>query len=164
MLATSKGQGLIIDFSLGFFVFIIIFITITNAFNSKIEDINKKNDLEAMRIKAGNSMNLLIRSPGEPSNWENLPISSVKYIGLASNDRNILETKLSAFSNLGENYFEGKRKIGLAEYDFFFEFQGVDDVNAGLEPFGDIDKVVETRVVSYKGESAIARLVVYKSG
>lgn len=162
MSAISRGQGIVIDFSLGFFVFVLIFIAVTAAFDSKLQEIPKKNDFEAMRIKSAASMDLLVRTPGNPENWEVIPLSSAISLGLASSDRNISSAKLSAFSNLGANYFEGKRKIGLAEYDFFFEFDGIDDANAGLQPFGDADKVVETRIVSYKGGSAVARLTVYK--
>jgi len=119
-LKTSKGQAIIVDFTLAFFLFIIAWGFLTTQFDNKYDETLTNNDLKIMRLKADTALEYLVKNPGLPSNWENLTISDLNRPGLAITDRKLSEAKLSAFSNLSSNYEQMKTKLSLEEFDFFF--------------------------------------------
>lgn len=159
---TSRGQAVIIDFTLAFFLFIIAWVFLTIQFDDKYDETLTNNDLKIMRLKADTALEYLVKNPGNPSNWEKLTINDLNKPGLAITDRKLSEAKLASFSNLSINYEEMKSKLGLEEFDFYFSFAGVDNVNAGLDAGSNANEVVLERVVQYKGGLGVATLKVYK--
>jgi len=161
-LKTSRGQAVIIDFTIAFFLFILAWVFLTTQFDNKYDETLTNNDLKIMRLKADTALEYLVKNPGSPTNWENLTINDLNRPGLAITDRKLSEIKLSSFSNLSSNYEEMKHKLGLEEFDFYFSFVGVDNVTAGLDAGSNANIVVLERVVQYKGGIGVATLKVYK--
>jgi len=158
----SRGQAVIIDFSVALMLFILMWFFITSQFNAQFADAIHSQSVDSMRLKADYTLETLVKSPGTPSNWENHSPADVNSIGLAVRDREISEEKLTAFSNFSGSYDELRQKMGIGDVDFFFTFDGVDDATAGLPPGGDADKVTAQRIVMYKGGSAIVTLMLYR--
>ena len=159
---TSRGQAVIIDFTMAFFLFIIAWVFLTTQFDNKYDETLTNNDLKIMRLKADTALEYLVKNPGKPSNWENLTINDLERPGLAVTDRALSEAKLSSFSNLSSDYEEMKSKLGLEEFEFYFSFAGVDNINAGLDAGSNANEVVLERIVQYKGGLGVAKLKVYK--
>ena len=63
---------------------------------------------------------------------------------------------------MASDYSEMKVRLGLEKYDFFFEFNGVDDINAGLLPGSNANEINLERIVIYKGEIGVAKLKLYR--
>jgi len=161
-LKTSRGQAVIMDFALAFFVFILAWVFLSTQFDNTYDETLTNNDLKIMKVKTDTALEYLVKSPGIPFNWENLTINDLNKPGLATSDRKISEAKLSAFSNLSTNYEEMKAKLELEEFDFYFSFIGEDNVNAGLDAGSNANEVILERVVEYKGGLGVAKLKVYK--
>ena len=157
----NKGQAVLIDFAVGFLLFILALGFINAQFDLKIDSANEKANLKEMRLKADFALDFLVKSQGEPNNWESLTIDELEKPGLATKDRLLSEAKLSSFSNFSSDYESMKSKLELEAYDFFFEFSGVDDVTAGLQAQSNANQIVVERIVRYKNEIGTARLVVY---
>lgn len=152
-----------IDFMFGLFIFIIILGYLTAVWTLNLSTIENNYVFDDMQRLAFQTTDLLIKSEGAPGNWEEIAdINDVNVIGLAESDRVINEQKLNRFKNLGAEYEKVKEILQIANYDFYFELQGIDDVNAGLAPMAEAQKVVVRRVVNYKGSDAIVIFTLYK--
>ena len=162
LLKTCKGQAVLLDFILAFFVFILVWVFLMSQFDSKITETEKINDLQIMKLKSTQVLENLVKSKGYPNNWETLTISDLNSVGLAITDRSLSEEKLSAFSNFSIDYYELKAKMSLEEYDFYFVFTGVDSVTAGIDSVDNANEIILHRIVNYKGEVGDVMLKVYK--
>ncbi|HLC92760.1 MAG TPA: hypothetical protein VJH23_03560 [archaeon] len=158
----SKGQALIVDFSIALMLFIIMWIFISTEFNSQFSDSLKASEIDSMHLKADYALETLVKTQGSPSNWEALGAADVNSIGLAYADRDISEQKLTSFVNFSGSYDELKEKIGVGETDFYFTFEGNVNASAGLPPGGDADRVIAQRIVTYNGGIAIVTLMLYR--
>ncbi len=156
-----KGQGIMADFFLGATIFFIVWGIAVSNFWGFFDNENSNNKVIEMESIARITLGQLISSKGEPADWENYGLEQVRKIGLSNGSGFIEESKLVAFSNASVDYQELKQKFELGAFDFFFEFYGEDDINAGLEPVGDLIRVTEIRQVPYKGGVGVAKLTVY---
>ncbi len=158
---SCKGQSFSLDVltALIIFALTISFITFlySNLLNSSNSLVGEKISLER---KAFVAMNFLTNSKGNPINWVDLNSIDVNTIGLLNNELSVSEEKLSKFINF--DYNESKEKLGLNGLEYFFSFSGADSVESGLPLSVDLDSIVLTRVVSYKGGEAVVKLTVYK--
>ena len=159
---SEKGQATMIDFMMALFIFIIVIGYLTTVWLINLSTIENNYVLDDMQRLAFQATDLLIRSEGLPSNWEVMDIDDVNRIGLAERDRVIDEQKLNSFKNLGAEYERVKQLLQIANYDFHFELQGADDVNAGLPCMAAAQKAVVKRAVNYKGSEAIVTFTLYK--
>jgi hypothetical protein len=157
-----KGQTVLADLLVAVMLFLLLLALFNNfwVFNSQ----NYWNQIffDDMQEKAIILINELITSKGIPENWEDLPISDVNAIGLAEKDRVISEEKITAFNNFNSYYTQLKEILKTNPYDFFFEFDGSDDFNVGLQPMTQAMQVRVKRIVQYKGGEAIVKLTLYK--
>ena len=151
-----------IDFMMALFIFIIVLGYLTTVWTMNLSTIENNYVLDDMQRLAFQATDLLIRTAGTPNNWEVMDIDDVNAIGLVERDRVIDEQKLNKFKNLGVEYGRVKELLQIANYDFYFELQGVDDVNAGLPCMTEAQKVVVRRAVNYKGDEAIVIFTLYK--
>ena len=74
----------------------------------------KKNRMEFAAISA---TDLMLKSPGSPSNWEQNP-SGVQMIGLASTPYTLSAAKLGNFTAM--NYSQQKDLLGMQEQFYFY--------------------------------------------
>lgn len=157
-----KGQAMLMDFAIAFMLFVLAWALVSGEFDETAREARSENSFETMRLMADYALEGLVKGGGLPDDWENRPISDLNFTGLASRDREISPQKLTAFSNLSGAYEQLRQKTGLSEFDFFFQFDGIDDANAGLPPQGSATKVVARRIVNYKGGAAVATLTLYR--
>ncbi len=156
----EKGQGIIIDFTFAVFIFMIAFGALAANWAGAMQQKQQQEKIYEMWQKANLASDMLVNSPGFPSNWEELSNSDTNTIGLAIKSHSIDEQKLNAFKNM--DYDTARRLLNLSEFDFYFDFNGTDTATAGLPTAADIDNVAATRIVEYKGGEAIATLLVYR--
>jgi len=155
----KKGQAVMLDLLMGAVLFLLVLMALNTLWVEELDSIILEKESNEMKLLAFNAIEVLVSSKGIPQNWEILPEASVDEIGLVSNDRAVEEDKLVAFQNIG--YSAAKEKLNIKQYDFFFEFDGVDDVNAGIPPVGNAEKIVIYRKASYKGGSADVKFTLY---
>lgn len=121
-------------------------------FNQNIED-------EEMFSLGIQITDLMVKSPGIPSNWN---ISNAQTIGLATNDHNLSIAKVSNFTQM--NYTASKRLLKLTLYDYVFRISTLNGtilVNYG-NMYSNANKVVNIRrLVLYQNES-ILELIIWK--
>ncbi|MFH1391221.1 MAG: hypothetical protein ABIH20_02825 [Candidatus Diapherotrites archaeon] len=161
MFRTCKGQAVLMDFAMGFLLFVFAWLFLTTQFDIRLAEELNESDVRVMAVKADSAIDYLVKSPGIPSAWESLSITSLKKTGLAVTDRDLSQQKLTAFQDFSSNYNELRRSLGFEEYDFYFEFQGIDDFNSGIQPDANVNQVAVKRIVSYKGGVATATLKIY---
>ncbi|MEM4261859.1 MAG: hypothetical protein QXI10_02760 [Candidatus Diapherotrites archaeon] len=157
----NKGQGIFVDFFLGAMIFFVVWSLVSVNFWNSLENIKTTSKMQEMEAIAKITLEQLLSSKGSPANWEDKNFNETQKIGLINNSGYVEEKKLVAFSNASINYEELKKKLEINGFDFFFEFYGEDDINAGLEPIGESIKVTEKKQVPYKGGEGIAKLTIY---
>jgi len=149
------------DMMFAIFILFLVLAGLLIAWNNNLQALNDEQLTRSLERKAGQTMDVLIRTEGIPSNWETLSISQVRSIGLADSDRVMNETKLNAFKNFTGNYDEVREVLKLGTFHYFFSLDGIDDFNAGLITTADVFQVSTSRIVNYKGEEADATLIIY---
>lgn len=127
-----KAQIAITDLFIALFIatlLIISIISVWNRYTVLAEDNVNYNDLQ---ISAFQTANILVKSKGKPSNWEEDP-DNVEMIGLASSDRNLSRDKTNAFINLP--YSTLSKLLGLELYDFYFAIMSLDMIPQDIGEF-----------------------------
>jgi hypothetical protein len=149
------------DLVIGFFIFSIVFFSVSSAINKNYEDIQRNSEIEEIRHASFFAVKELTETKGFPLNWETLDENSIQRIGLIERNNKISEDKLVAFSNM--SYAKSKEILKLEGYDYYFELNGVDNVTAGLPPISQTKYAITTkRIVEYKGSEAEIEFKVYK--
>ncbi|MBI2597936.1 MAG: hypothetical protein HYW50_01940 [Candidatus Diapherotrites archaeon] len=161
MKISETGQTVLLDFMLAFFIFAIAFAFLAVFWSNGLEEKIQESRQNEMNLKASIAAEILVKSNGNPQNWEEIDISEAQFIGIASRENSVEEEKLNEFTNL--DYGTAKTLLNIQEYDFFFELEGDGSASAGLAPTADIDTVTITRIVEYKGSEAVATLTVYQT-
>ncbi|MFH1587214.1 MAG: hypothetical protein ABID38_05120 [Candidatus Diapherotrites archaeon] len=156
---SDRGQGIMLDLLIGAIIFMLVLMSINGFWVGELNSIDDNIESNEMNLIAFNAIEGLVTGQGSPNGWETLPEASVNEIGLIEGNRVIEENKLVAFQNMSYNL--AREKLKIRHYDFFFEFEGIDDVNAGLPPMGNADKVVIYRKASYKGVGADVKFTLY---
>jgi len=159
-LKTVKGQASLIDLVIGFSVFMLIFVLVIGAINSNYKDITKNREIDEIEHSANFVLKELTETKGFPENWETLGTGEIQRIGLTEKNNQISEEKLVAFSNL--DYDESKVLMKLEGYDYYFDFDGIDNITAGLNPIGQTKyEITMKKIVEYKGSEAEIEFKVY---
>ncbi|MCX6777929.1 MAG: hypothetical protein NT157_03510 [Candidatus Micrarchaeota archaeon] len=124
--ANRKGQLLTTDFMLSLAVFVALLLTIITIWtniDSQVQDVERRRDMQSISMSVSDA---LIRSAGNPDNWENLSdlndIGSVGAIGLAKDEHVLDLKKVSVFIDLDNDvprYIETKSKMRLANYEVY---------------------------------------------
>jgi len=112
---SRKGQTSMIDFLLGFLIFIVVAVLVSRiAFNNFQEDKFEQKKDSAMRVSEA------LISQGNPTNWTN---QTVIKIGLTTNNRLDIN-KLVEYTKI--NYSETLSYLGVRDnYIFYFKKNGV---------------------------------------
>lgn len=145
-----KGQLFYLDLIASALVFIVLIALIlaanSYAFRSHSADLERKN-FEIDSIKA---IQNLLRTPGQPENWEAGNLSSIKVLGLSSGNNNILDSgKVDAFLSL--DYITTKNLLGLGA-DFEIKFVGSMKSKGSAPPPG-IENIIFFRRFAYYNNS-----------
>ena len=163
MFKSKRAQIAIADLFIALFVATILIIVIISTWNAYVKVLEDDVGYKEMQIIAFQAADLLVKSGGEPADWENDP-DNVYTMGLASSDRELSPEKVSAFVNditLGN----ASLALGVGFYDFYFRLRHIN--GTVLEEFGPSSipnrSIINVpRVVSYKNEKAIMEFALWK--
>lgn len=150
------------DLFIALFIATILIIVIIFVWNRYALILDENADYEGMQIIAFQTADLLVKSGGEPGDWE-LDPDSVDTIGLASSDRSLSEEKVDAFVNLLLNV--SSKSLGVELYDFYFQLKHINGTR--LKEYGESStpnrSVINVqRLVLYKDEKAVVEFALWK--
>ena len=166
---SKKAQIISTDLMISVVIFILlssfVFLTIFR-YQAKINENIASQDIN---VKALQISDLLVKSSGEPSNWED-DTSKLNTPGLASRDRSLHISKITEFLDLDYNLT--KEKFNVENLDFYFALRELngnlveineEDVKKGLNPGLNATNVVTIkRIVLYGGEEKHAEFTLWK--
>lgn len=120
----ASGQGLAIDFLFA----VMLFLLLLNASLVLIEGGSKnaadKGLLNELNAKAVLAADRLVRSEGEPSDWQDNGIEGATAIGLAKRDRVLDQAKVERLAEWAQSYssadYNRVKQLLLVGYDYYF--------------------------------------------
>ena len=162
----EKGQAVLLDVFFAVLIFMIVFFSLNQSWDRELQKTNDYFETQELQLKANNILDSLLKGEGSPSNWNELDFNSdVSKIGLAKKSLSLSPQKVNAFKNLDSNYSQVKLLFGVPEYDYFFQLDAENDVNAGIDPGNSFEKkILLRRVVEFDGSEAIVNFALYKIG
>lgn len=147
----KKGQVVITDLMVSIFIFIFIVLLIFSLWTFHNVRLQDNLNFEDMQTKAFQISNVLVKSQGDPSNWENNH-STVSVIGLAQDDRILSEAKMNNLTDM--SYGNVSRLLKLGKYNMSLN---ISDLSGNtLASFGEYkegETVVEIRRYVLYGET-----------
>ncbi len=159
MSRNKKSQMAVTDLFIALFVAMILIVIILFVWNRYTVILQENKYYDGLQVVGFQTTDLLVKSRGEPENWEETP-DNVDTIGLAYSDRNISTEKLNAFLSL--SYANASQALGLRGYNFRFRLKNINGTI--LEEYGKNpgDFVVDVqRVVIYQNEKSIVELAIW---
>ena len=160
MFRNKKTQMVVTDLFIALFVAGILIAIIIFSWNRYSLMLSEEADYRFMQITAFQTADLLVKSSGEPLDWEDDP-RNVDVIGLADKDRELAIDKVDAFVNL--SYNRTSKVLGLEIYDFYFQLKylnGTKLVGYGRTPSNTVVNI--QRLVFYKDEKTIFEFALWK--
>lgn len=163
MFKSKKSEIAVTDLFIALFMATILIIFIVYSWNKYVMVLSDNIDYNEMQIIAFQITDLLVKSKGEPENWEEDP-ENVYVIGLAGSDRNLSTEKVDAFIN-NITYDNASLILGMGFYDFYFQLKHINGTR--LKEFGqgsipNRSVVNVPRLVYYKNEKAILEFALWK--
>lgn len=101
-LKSRKSQSSIIDFTIAFIIFLIVFIINYYSWTSIQNKIQNDEDYHYFQTSIHQAINSLIKNPGYPINWESNS-STAKSIGLALKPNVLSNEKLNALNQYAQH-------------------------------------------------------------
>jgi hypothetical protein len=162
MFKLKRAQMAITDLFIALFAFTILIVVIVFAWNRYALILGENSDYEEMKIIAFQTADLLVKSGGEPEDWEEYP-DNVDIIGLASSDRNLSTDKVYALIN-NISYSNASRSLGVAYYNFSLQINHINGTR--LEEYRQIPanrSVINVqRLVHYGNEKAVLQFALWR--
>lgn len=164
MFKLKKSQVVVTDLFIALFIATILIVVIVFAWNRYTRILEEDTGYKEMQIIAFQTADLLVKSKGEPEDWEEDP-DNVGVIGLASSDRYLSTEKVDAFIN-NISYRNSSKSLGISYYDFYFQINHINGtglVQHGIN-YSTINKSIVNvqRLVNYKNEKAVMELALWK--
>jgi len=155
-----RGQTSSIDLVLAVLVFMFILVFVFSFFADQLAgaaNMERKNRMEYAALSA---TDLLINSPGVPSNWEQ-NLSPLQTIGLARYPYELSASKLANFTSM--NYTTTQGLLGL---DADYSFSVLSSSSATLYSIGSLpsttnNSILITRHATLDGQPVQIRLIAY---
>jgi len=162
-LKKNKGQISSIDLLVSILFFVILFIALRNIWQENIVTVALESEQFQMQMYSNQALNVLLKTQGDPTNWNELSPNSINLIGISDSKDVINSTKLRAFTSLP--YLTSSEKLGLNKYDFNFELYSTDNkvISYGANPDNNSITVSIKRFVMYNGGEALVIFKVFKS-
>jgi len=159
---TARGQASLFDLLMGFFIFVVVFASVTGALNKNYKEVERNFEIDELKHSSFFALKELTETKGFPEKWETLNENDVLKLGLIERRNKISEDKLVAFSNM--SYDRTKELLGLKGFDYYFTLdQGAIHIEAGLEPISQTKYLFKTtRIVEYKGSEAEIEFQLYE--
>lgn len=167
----KRGQAAAIDFMFGLFIFLLIVAWLLGVWSNNLDVALEEHSFGDLREKGYQIMEVLVRTPGTPGNWENTAVAGdaniydANAIGLASKDRVIDEGKLQEFiyvADVAHDYNRTKQIFGIVPYDYYFELRGDANYDTGRPISGAPTAVSTERSVMYRGGDATVKITIYR--
>ncbi len=159
MLPHHKGQIAALDFFIALLIFSVLLTITMLSWSSYHSKISERAEYHDMMTKAFQISDVLVKSPGFPSNWDE---GNVGVVGLAIEDRILSIDKVNAFANLSLN--KTKSIFQIYGYKFYFNLtktngEGIKEY--GEEPNGEKSISIK-RYVLYNDEKATMEFKIWK--
>lgn len=155
MKQNKKSQIFTIDLIAAMFIFIVLLTAIMLMWNRYIVIADDHIEYDEAQIIGYQISDVMIKSQGKPSNWEENS-SKALIIGLANSDRRLSSSKVNAFLNM--SYNDSKKALNIPYYDFSFQIKDLLGNNLtsfyGNNEEGDFT-INLRRYVFYENEKAI---------
>lgn len=156
-----KAQLASVDLFIAIVVFLILVTATIYTWNLYNIRFNENLEYEKMELAAFQITDLLVKSPGHPTGWEENPLN-VGVIGLAQDDRVLSQDKITAFVNL--DYNTTRERLKIKNYDYKFRVKDLSDnilQESGLDFTGDTSIVLE-RYVLLNNEKTIMEFTLWE--
>ena len=150
----SRGQIVSYDILMAFSAFVLLFAFLSFVWNQNFITGFEQQEIIQQQILANQAAEVLIKSKGTPTDWEDDPIK-MEVIGLATKQNVLSQQKLDAFEAL--DYETAQEALKIKQYDFLFELKTgslVNDKTIGADISTAKDIFVLRRNVIYLGEDA----------
>ncbi len=158
----KKSQIFTIDLMAAMFIFIVLLTAVMLMWNRYVAIADNQVEYDEAQIMAYQISDILIKSQGRPSNWEENS-SKALIIGLASSDRTLSSAKINAFLNM--SYNDSKKILGIPYYDFSFQVKNLlgDNLTSFYGETIEEDFTISLkRYIFYENEKAIMELKIKK--
>lgn len=120
---SGGGQGIALDFLFAILVFLLVLNTSIILIESSGRVASEESVLNEINSSVSQTADMLVRTKGQPDDWEELGIESVTRVGLARRDRVLDNAKLSRFLELGQFYgssdYNKVKGLLLIGYDYY---------------------------------------------
>jgi len=156
-----KAQVASIDLFIAITAFIFLIAATAYTWNIYNTRLAENIEYEKMELAAFQITDLMVKSQGYPSAWEEIP-AEVQVIGLAQDDRLLSQDKVDAFMNL--DYGLAKERFNIELYDYKFRLKDLANnmlQESGLDFTGDTSIVIE-RYIIFGDEKAILEFTLWK--
>jgi len=123
----KKGQIFSADFILSLFLFLIVIsisVLVWQSSRLQIERYERNNEMESIVLSVSN---LLVKTPGNPENWEELGFDEINSIGFAESDHILNNEKISKFYNMNSTYENTTGLLGASRYGFYLTITNMTD-------------------------------------
>lgn len=171
MIVGKKGQGIAIDFLFAVLVFLLVLnasMTLIDNNNLSVFDKNILNDLHS---QANQTVNMLVRTPGQPEDWHKKNIDDANVLGLAKRDLVLEFDKVEKFSEWAQDYgsadYNKCKSLLLIGYDYSLKINDSSGATLYQTPStypGSWDGMValnSKRIVNLDGDEAIVEFTIY---
>lgn len=157
-----KSQIAVTDLIIALSIYVILILFVVFTWNRYTMILQDDFNYNVMEITAFQVTDLLVKSGGEPEDWEKDP-GSVEVIGLASFDRNISAEKVDAFLN-NISYRNASKLLGTAYYNFYFQIKHINGTRLREYGISSTNRSVVNvqRLVSYKNEKAMVEFALWR--
>lgn len=167
---SGKGQLFSGDIAIATLIFLAALSATFYLWNSVGSDIERSEDLSDMERMATESAEQLIRTPGDPGDWNR---HNVKSIGLATYDRVINESKAIEFLEMmnQSNYEDNMHKLQTGRYGFYMNLSYLNGsmvsiagtgFSAGMRPVETTESLAIRRTVIYNDSIARLNLILWR--
>ena len=163
----KQGQGIAIDFLFAVLVFLVLLNASLALIDSSSRSSAEKNTLAELNSRTMQILDMLVRTDGEPDEWQSLGISQVTVIGLAKRDRVLDVKKVEKFMEWAAEDYNKVKSLLLTGYPYYFrlsDYEGMVLEETGRPGQQQRENSIESnvkRIVNYNGGEAIAELTLY---
>jgi hypothetical protein len=127
--------------------------------------------LNELNARTEQTLDMLVRTDGQPNNWQEKTIDEATMLGLAKRDRVLDSEKVTKFVQWASEYrsedYNKAKALLLIGYDYYFKISdsGGTVLQETGQPDSEIQKktiaITNKRIVNLDGGEAIARLTIY---
>tara|TARA_Y100000310_G_scaffold345353_1_gene464069 strand:- start:377 stop:916 length:540 start_codon:yes stop_codon:yes gene_type:complete len=153
-----KGQAAVTDLFVALGIFVVLMIVTSVLWNLYTVRLSNRMIYDDLVMNTFQSFDVLLKTPGEPGNWEYLVsfdgkgVDDIVYVGLVEGERSVPCEKMNALETLGEDNI--KKILHVGQYNL-----GIEVLDAG----GERIKLIGTTGGGSKFSVNLARNIMYQN-